>query len=113
MTELFLAASLIGFASSTALAIWLVVMRGDLADAVAARTRAEHRASFAEQMQAETDAKNHEKTAQIAKLKIENARLKESRNAKYEQNAQAGNDGGDAAVDDAIDRVYPDANDYR
>lgn len=112
MTEALLAASLVGFATSTALAIWLVVMRGDLEearlslrDARTAASRADARAEAAEKTKAID-------VATIARLNKQLADQAKERNDAKERNATTGADGGGAAVDDDIRSVYPDADDH-
>jgi uncharacterized protein YaiL (DUF2058 family) len=113
VTSAFALFALVGMGSSTALAIWLVVMRGDLAkaelwlrDERTARARADARADAAEAFKA-ADA------ATIARLKRQLAELQKARNDAYEHSAQSGAVGGGAVVDSVVDDIrsmYPDAD---
>jgi len=110
MTELFAAMSLVGFAASTGLAIWIAVVKGDYADArIALRdartevARADARAQAAEAIKA-ADA------ATIVRLKQQIARAAKERNDEAERKALAGADGGGDAALRSIRELYPDAD---
>ena len=110
MTELLLAASLLGFASSTALAIWLVVMRGDLAEAQIALRDARTEAARADARAKAAEAVRAADAATIVRLKAANAKLQKERNEHAEANAQRGADGGGDAALRSIRELYPDAD---
>ena len=110
MTELFAVASLLGFGSSAALAIWVALTKSDLAtcrvelrDARSVASRADARAKAAEATKA-IDA------ATIARLKLQLARAAKERNDDAERNAQSGAVGGGDAVLADIRSMYPDAD---
>lgn len=110
MTEALLATSLLGFASSTALAVWLVVMRGDLEEARLALRDARTVANRADARSAELEKVKKIDDATIARLERAARDRAKERNDEAERNAQNDADGGGDAVDSDIRRMYPDAH---